>query len=104
MSREFARRAVVYKMLSVLVIVLMIAVAMPFIDQKLTFLNLFFLPVILAALWLGARSTFTIAFLCISVIAVYISQNPGKFLPSASKTDLYSLLFSQNGDLRIIII
>ncbi len=83
--------------LVVLAIILAISAIAFFIDQKVAFLNFYFLPVILAGTLLGSRSTVFFALVCIMLVTLYVVVRPdGLDLPH-SETNLYAYLVAWSG-------
>ncbi len=59
------------------------------IDQKITSLNFYFLPVLLAGTFLGARRSIWGAVLCIVLVIVSVLHDPDKFGVPVSRSHIY---------------
>ena len=90
-----------FEIFFVLVTILTITVITLFIDQKVTFLNFYFLPVIMAGALLGARRSVLGAVLCIVLVSLYVAHDPEKFLIPASRANLYLHIVAWAGFLII---
>jgi response regulator RpfG family c-di-GMP phosphodiesterase len=86
-----------FEIMSVLAIILAISLFASFIDQKVTFLNFYFLPVIIAGTMLGARRTVFFALLCILLVALLVTTSPEDFDMPHSETSLYTYLVAWSG-------
>ncbi len=73
----------------ILVILVTVFLINYFIPQKLAFLNFYFLPIILAGYYLGLRLSVLGAFLCVALIAIYITLYPDQFAMPANRLDLF---------------
>jgi len=73
----------------ILVILVTVVLINYYIPQKLAFLNFYFLPIILAGYYLGLRLSVLGAFLCITLITIYITLYPFLFTMPATRVDLY---------------
>lgn len=60
-----------------------------FVDEKIAFLNFYFLPVILAAYYLGARKAIIGTMLAIFMVTVYVTVDTEKFLVQYNNLQLY---------------
>jgi HD-GYP domain-containing protein (c-di-GMP phosphodiesterase class II) len=60
-----------------------------FIEQKIAFLNFYFLPIILAGYYLGRRKAVLGAFFSVLAISLYVYIQPEKFLTESTEIDLY---------------
>lgn len=77
------------EILFILVTILTITVITILIDQKITSLILYFLPVLMAGTLLGARRSIWGAFVCISLVTLYVMYDPDKFLIPVSRSNIY---------------
>jgi response regulator RpfG family c-di-GMP phosphodiesterase len=82
------------EMLSVLSIIATITAIAFFIDQKVTSLYFYFLPVLMAANLLGARHSVWGAGISILLVALHVMHNPDRFLIPASRITLYMHIVS----------
>lgn len=72
----------------ILVILVCVSGIVWFVDSKLSFLNFFYLPVLLGSYYLGIRSGVLGAFFTFLVIVIFASLYPERFI---GPTDLFSL-------------
>jgi HD-GYP domain-containing protein (c-di-GMP phosphodiesterase class II) len=83
-----------FEMLSVLATIVTITAITFFIDQKVTSLYFYFLPVLMAATLLGARHSVWGAVICILLVALHVMHDPDEFLIPASRLNLYMHIVS----------
>lgn len=72
----------------ILVVLLVVSAIVWFVDSKLSFLNFFYLPVLLSSYYLGIRSGVLGAFFTFLVIVIFASLYPDRFV---GPTDLFGL-------------
>ena len=72
----------------ILVILVFVSAIVWFVDAKLSFLNFFYLPVLLSSYYLGIRSGVLGAFFTFLVIVIFASIYPDRFI---APMDLFSL-------------
>jgi HD-GYP domain-containing protein (c-di-GMP phosphodiesterase class II) len=73
----------------VLAILLFTAAINHVIDQKLAFLNFYFLPIILAGYYLGTRKSVFGSVFCTLLVAAYAILDPSKFQVTYSEYDMF---------------
>jgi HD-GYP domain-containing protein (c-di-GMP phosphodiesterase class II) len=73
----------------VLIILTTIATTNYYIDYKITFINFYFLPVIIAGYFLGSRRSILGAVLCICLVTLYAILYPQTFKLPNSQLDIY---------------
>ena len=78
-----------FEILFVLVTILTITVITLSIDQKITSLNFYFLPVLMAGTLLGARRSVWWAALCILLVILSVVHDPDKFGVPVSRANIY---------------
>ena len=78
-----------FEILFVLVAILTITVITLSIDQKITSLNFYFLPVLMAGTLLGARRSVWWAALCILLVTLSVVHDPDKFGVPVSRSNIY---------------
>ena len=78
-----------FEILFVLVTILTITVITLSIDQKITSLNFYFLPVLMAGTLLGARRSVWWAALCILLVTLSVVHDPDKFGVPVSRSNIY---------------
>ncbi len=81
----------------VLVILVAVVIINYLIPQKVAFLNFYFLPVILAGLFMGVKESVLGALLCILLVAGYVYWHPGLFLMPQSGPELIYYLLAWSG-------
>ena len=69
-----------FEKIFVLLILLTVALINYFASHKVTYLNFYFLPVIVAGYLLGARRSVLGAFFCILLVILYVILNPQNFV------------------------
>lgn len=78
-----------FEQVFVLMLLLTTALLNHFLDQRLAFLNFFFLPVILAAYYLGVRKAILGAVLTSLLVLAYVILDPSRFQAQYDDLDLY---------------
>jgi response regulator RpfG family c-di-GMP phosphodiesterase len=78
-----------FEILFVLVTILTITVITLSIDQKITSLNFYFLPVLIAGTLLGARRSVWWAAICIVLVTLSVIHDPDKFGVPVSRANIY---------------
>ena len=78
-----------FEILFVLVTILTITVITLSIDQKITSLNFYFLPVLMAGTLLGARRSVWWAAICILLVTLSVIHDPDKFGVPVSRANIY---------------
>ncbi len=81
----------------ILVILLVVSVIVWFVEAKLSFLNFFYLPVLLSSYYLGIRSGALGAFFTFLIIAIFASLYPERFMGPQDLFGLWALLTSWGG-------
>jgi adenylate cyclase len=74
----------------VLLVLVGMAVIVYLVQQKLAFLNFFFIPVFLAANYLGQRRAFLGAMLCIFIVFGFVLYEPRTFIYPMDMFDMYA--------------
>ena len=72
----------------ILVILVFVSAIVWFVDSKLSFLNFFYLPVLLSSYYLGMRSGVLVAFFTFLAVALFASLYPERFI---IELDLFGL-------------
>jgi response regulator RpfG family c-di-GMP phosphodiesterase len=86
-----------YEIVFVMVTILAIAVITLFIDQKVTLLNFYFLPVIMAGTMLGAKRSILCALFCIFLVSLLVIFNPEGFDLPHSVDHIYTHIVAWSG-------
>jgi HD-GYP domain-containing protein (c-di-GMP phosphodiesterase class II)/class 3 adenylate cyclase len=73
----------------VLIILAVTATIYHFIDQKLAFLNFYFLPIVLSGVYLGTRKSVIGALFSTLMVLFYVIDSPAKFYGDRSAIELY---------------
>lgn len=81
----------------ILVILVCVSGIVWFVDSKLSFLNFFYLPVLLGSYYLGIRSGVLGAFFTFLVIAIFASIYPERFIGPTDGFGLWSSIFTWAG-------
>jgi adenylate cyclase len=77
-----------FEQLFVLLILISVAVINHYAPYKLAFLNFYFIPILLAAYYLGYRQSMYGAVLCICLVAIYVILTPESFIVTQTFPDL----------------
>ena len=86
-----------FEQVFVLLILITIAYISYYIPYKITFLNFYFLPVIIAGYYLGFRRSVLGAFLCILFVMVYVVIYPERFILPSNRMDIYLHVIAWGG-------
>jgi HD-GYP domain-containing protein (c-di-GMP phosphodiesterase class II) len=78
-----------FEQLFVLLILVSVAGINYLIPYKLAFLNFYFIPILLAAYYLGVRSALLGSVLCALVVVIYVYLFPATFMPALTHLDLW---------------
>jgi len=73
----------------VLMVLLIIALINYYIPLKIAFLDFYYIPVLLAAFYLGARKTIYGAILCIFLVVLFVYMRPDAYLTGSTSFDLF---------------
>ena len=77
-----------FEQVFVLLILVSVAVINYFVPYKLAFLNFYFIPILLAANYLGYRQSIYGALFCVALVAIYVTLSPQSFIISNSLLDI----------------
>ncbi len=86
-----------FEQVFVLLILVVTAAINYFIPQKISFLNFYFLPIILMGYYLGRRRAMLGAFLCVLLVTGYVMLFPEAFYMGNTLTDTYLHMASWGG-------
>ena len=78
-----------FEQLFVLIILVSVVVFNYLMPYKLIFLNFYFIPIMLAAYYLGVRSAVLGSVLCTLMVSVYVYLSPIPFMPPFTQLDLW---------------
>ena len=81
----------------ILVILTFVSAIVWFVDAKLSFLNFFYLPVLLSSYYLGIRSGVLGAFFTFLVIVIFASIYPGRFMVEIDLFGLWAFILTWAG-------
>ncbi|MEX2469070.1 MAG: adenylate/guanylate cyclase domain-containing protein, partial [Pseudohongiellaceae bacterium] len=81
----------------ILVVLLVVSAIVWFVDSKLSFLNFFYLPVLLSSYYLGIRSGVLGAFFTFLVIVIFASLYPERFVGPTDVFGLWSSILTWAG-------
>lgn len=81
----------------ILVVLAVVSVIVWFVDYKLSFLNFFYLPVLLSSYYLGIRSGVLGAFFTFLVIVIFASLYPDRFVGPTDVFGLWSSILTWAG-------
>jgi len=73
----------------IFVVLVSIALINYYIPYKIAFLNFFYIPILLAAYYLGKRNTLYGAVLCIFIAFIFAYRAPESFFPGNTKFDVF---------------
>ena len=95
-SRRFAKSLVSehFEGVFVIVILLVLGVILKFVDQKLTLLDLYYIPVLVAGVFMDARRAVLGALLAVAWVVFFAVIDPDGFSPDMSPAGLYVHLLS----------
>ncbi|MBL6990424.1 MAG: HD domain-containing protein [Bacteriovoracaceae bacterium] len=86
-----------FEKIFIISILLLIIAINYLVDPKITFLNLFFLPVIIAGQYLGTRFSVTGAFMCVSLVTLYCTLYPTHFVTTYDLSSVYLYISAWGG-------
>lgn len=86
-----------FEQVFILLIIVSVALITYFVPYKLTFLNFYFIPVLLAAYYLDLRKVLLGALFCILMVSIYALLYPEGFFPGATLLDLWMNLVTWGG-------
>ena len=78
-----------FEQLFVLIILVSVVVLNYLVPYKLVFLNFYFIPIMLAAYYLGIRSAVLGSVLCALMVSLYVYLSPMSFMPPFTQLDLW---------------
>jgi len=83
-----------FEQVFVLVVLVSIALINYYIPYKIAFLSFYYIPILLAAYYLGRRNTLYGAILCISLVTCYALISPEAFVVRETKFDMFFNILS----------
>ncbi len=81
-----------FELVIVFVLVMATAFAILVAANKLAFLNFFYIPVLVAAYFLGKRQGMLVAVAAVLMVGLYAAMNPGIFAPSTVESPMVNIL------------
>ncbi len=86
-----------FEMIFILIIMCSVSGIVYFVPYKLAFLSFFFIPVLLAAAYLGTKQALLGAFLSVFIVSVYAYLFPDSFYASNASYDLFARIMVWGG-------